>query len=264
MKAVLVLVFLLLIPAAAAKYITMATTVSGGTLYGGEGEFRVFVEQKGDESAYKAEAVPEPSAYFEYSGKMEADRLSPGESMYGFFNFSSKGSLAEGLYPLVIRTTYHDANGHPFSVVAGYFTKNVADYGTGVSGSMGTAEVPQSGTGEAKLKIKNLEGDSKEVKVMVYLPDEIKVDDSEKTVALGPFEEREIKYVMEPQNALVGSTYSVLASLEYDSGKHHASYARGTVRILEAKEGFGVIWILATLFIALLSIFIYLKRSEKK
>lgn len=263
MKSVVPLVFLLFISLASASYITIVTTVHSDIIYGNSTTILIKLEQRGDESAYDVEVVPLVPNDFVVEGFLKKERLDPGKTLYGSFNLSLKKNMPHGKYPLVIRTVYHDANRYPFSVVSPHSIVHVSGYESGISGSIDELELAKEGSGENVLKIRNLDDTPKEISVRLYLPKELKADENEKTVSIGPREEKRILFSVESVGALPGSSYSILASLEYDSGYHYTSFANGPVRIVERKESFDIITVLAALFIILLVIFIYLKWCVK-
>lgn len=263
MKSVVPLVFLLFISLASASYITIVTTVYSDIIYGNSTTILVKLEQRGDESAYDVEVVPLVSDDFVVEGELKTARLDPGKSLQGSFNVSVKKNLLQGAYPLVIRTIYHDANRYPFSVVSPYSLVYLIDYNSDIYGSMDEVEFTSEGSGENVLKIRNVGNTPKEVKVKLYLPKELKSRETEKILSIGPKEEKEIKYRIESLGALPGSSYYILASLEYDSYYHYTSFASGLVKIVEKEENFNLIWILVVLFIALLVMFIYFKWNVK-
>ncbi len=260
---ILTLIFLLSVSLVAGSYITIVTTISSDILYANSTTVSVKLEQRGDEAAYKVEVVPFPSDYFEYVGTVKRGRLDPEKNLQGLFNLSLKKEMMQGYYPVVMKTLYHDANMYPFSVLSSLYVINVIGNESYLRGNMNAVEVARDGSVENVLKIKNTEDTRKEVKVRLYLPTELESEEKEKTVILGPKEEKEIYFIVESLGALPGSSYSILASLEYEKDYHYASFARGTVKIVEKKEGFDLIWILITLFIVLTAMFIYLKWSVK-
>lgn len=264
---ILTLIFLLSVSLAAGSYITIVTTVSSNILYVNSTTVSVKLEQRGDEAAYKVETIPEFSDYFSYKGAVKIDRLDPDKDLQGSFNLSLKKELTRGYYPVVLKTVYHDANMYPFSVLSSLYVINIIGHESSVRGNMNAVEVAQDGSAKNVLKIKNIEDTQKEVKVRLYLPTELKSEEKEKTVVLDPKEEKEIRYSIKSVGALPGSSYSILASLEYEKDYHYTSFVRGTVKIVEKKEGFSLIWVLITLFIVLTIMFIYLKwcvRGVKK
>ncbi|MCK4634585.1 MAG: hypothetical protein KAT37_01805, partial [Candidatus Aenigmarchaeota archaeon] len=245
------------------SYITIVTTVSSDILHDNSTAVFVKLGQRGDEAAYQVEVVPFPSDYFEYKGTVKTGRFDPEKDLQGSFNLSLKKELMQGYYPVVLKTIYHDANMYPFSVLSSLYVINVIGNESSVCGNMNMVEVAQDGSAENVLKIKNTGDTQKEVKIRLYLPAELGSEEKRKTVVLGPKEEKEIRYSIKSIGALPGSSYSILASLEYEKDYHYTSFARGTVKIVEKKEGLGLIWILITLFIVLFVLFVYLKWSVR-
>ena len=260
-RLVISLIFLLSISLVSGSYITIVTRLSSEIMENNSTQVNVELEQRGDEAAYEVEVVPFPSDYFDYEGVVRKDRFDPGDTLHGFFSLHLKKKLIQGNYPFVVKTVYHDANMYPFSVVSSHLIVYKAGYQSDIVGSIKSLTVEKGGSGETILKIRNLGNKRRVVNVRLYLPTELKGDESEKFVSVDPGEEKEIKYTIRSRGALPGSSYNILASLEYESENHYTSFASGLVKIVEKKDEFNLLWILIVLFIVLLSIFIYLKVS---
>ena len=158
---------------------------------------------------------------------------------------------------------------YPFSIVSPHSVVYLNGENSYVSGSIETVELVEGGSEEIMLVINNLGNTPKNIKVRLYLPNELKTEEEERSVTLGSRDKKEIKYRIESSGALPGSSYSILASLEYDSGYHYTSFANGLVKIIEDKEVLGisyslVIVILITLMIIFVSYQIWGMVSEKK
>ena len=257
------LMFLLIVSTAAGSYISFVTTISSEKILENSTKVSVELQQRGDESAYKIEVVPFSSDYFRYEGRVGTERLDPGKTLSGKFELELKREIKLGNYPFFVRTVYHDANMYPFSVVSPHSIEYLETYESTVKGSMNSIEIANDGSGEISLKVRNLEEKPKEVLIRLYLPEELKTDETEKTLQIGPGEEKEIKYRVESKGALPGSSYAAWVSIEYETDRHYTTFSSGLVKIVEKKENFNLIWILAALFIALFAIFIYLKCSVR-
>lgn len=255
----------MLVAPSAASYITMSTSISSNTFTGDSDQISVSVSQMGDEAAYEVEMTPMPSEYFEFEGSMRAKTMQPEEKISGVFNASSKDNMKYGNYPLVMMTIYHDANMYPFSVVSPHTITYVDSRSSDLFGAMKETELSKDGSTDVTFTVRNLGSEARSVKAHLYLPRELGSDSGETVVQLGPKEEKEVKYRVESIGALTGSSYSIIASLEYDSESHHyTSFSSGLVKIVDKKENLNIIWILSGLFVALILLFIYLKWSSKK
>jgi len=260
MKRLFPLILLLLVPLAAGSYISISVTLSTEVT---ENYTRVHVslEQLGDEAAYEIEVVPFSSEYFAFGGEVKKDKLYPQEKLRGVFEVYPKKELKEGSYPFVAKIVYHDANRYPFSIIA----FNPINYGkvsaSEVVGSIKNLDVEEGGFGGTVLKIKNSGERRREVRVKLYLPNELKGNVEKEKIVLAPGEEKNLNIEITTRGALKGSSYSIGATLEYEDERHHTFFATGLVRVVERKEGKGLLWWLEVIFIVLLSIFIYLKVS---
>lgn len=236
---------------AAASYITMSTTISSDVFSGGSGQVSVSVSQMGDEAAYEVEAVPMDSDYFEFQGSVKSKIMNPGDKISGTFNTSVRKELKTGNYPVVMMTIYHDANLYPFSVVSPHTVTYEDGRNSGIFGSIRETELAKEGRAESVLLVRNLDSETREVKVKLYLPRELSSGYLEKTVHVGPKEEKEIEINIGSVGALVGSSYSVLASLEYDDDYHYTSFASGRVAIVEKQDILGIpyFWVFAIVII---------------
>lgn len=257
-----ILCAVLLAAQTAASYITISATVSSDIISGDFGQVYVELEQGGDEPAYQVEVIPFFSDYFQVEGELKSERLDPGGRLGGPFDVSLKKSLLHGNYPFLSLVIYHDANMYPFSVVSPHTITYVNGRSSEIFGSMETVDIQEEGSGNIALKIRNMGSESRDVKVLLYLPRELKSETGERTISVGPKEEKEIKYRIESFGALPGSSYSILASLEYDAGSHYTSFANGMVSIVEKGGLLGIpYWVIAAILIVLAAIFVISQRG---
>ena len=84
------------------------------------------------------------------------------------------------------------------------------------------------------IKIRNLADKELKSRIKLFLPMEIK-SENEKNISIAPKSEKEISFKISNFGALVGSSYVVLASIEYEDDKHYSTVARGIVSIVEEK-----------------------------
>ncbi len=266
MKKIIILLILILFASTAyGSYISIGTQLKSSIIHKNSTEIIVNIEQMGDESAYKVEIEPFSSEYFEINGEIKKDSINPGDKINGSLSVSLKNNITEGNYPFLIKTIYHDANMYPFSVISPHTITYRKGYESSIHGTFEKIEVSKDDSEKTSLKIRNFENDQKEIKIKLYLPREIKGDESEKYVTLGPKEEKEIEYEIESFGALPGSSYVIITSLEYEkSGYHYTSFGSGVVSIVEKKEQNNLILILASIFFVLFAIFLYFKFGGRK
>ncbi|UCG94995.1 MAG: hypothetical protein JSV92_03010 [archaeon] len=258
MKRLLVfLVLMLSVSLAFGSYITFSVTLSSDSISGDSGKVNIRLDQRGDEPAYEIVVFPLASDHFSYDGRIYSDKLNPGESLEGSFTVFFKKNLTAGAYPFITRSIYHDSNMHPFSVVSYHHVVYKEKFEPKISGSIEGIELPENSMTDFMLKVRNLENDSKEVTLKLYLPEELRTEKETEEFSLGPGEEKHLIYRIESSGALVGSYYSVLASMEYENDYHYTSFTSGTVRIVERKSILGVPyeWVIVIL-IALVVIFV--------
>jgi hypothetical protein len=129
------------------------------------------------------------------------------------------------------------------------------------------SELALSGKESKKLAltVRNLDDVEHEVKVKLFLPRELKVTDNERSLLLKSKEEKQVNFEVSSFSALVGSSYVVLASLEYEKdGSHYSSFAQTVVKIAEEKSPLIPFWLPILTFFMLLIIFLYYFIRGKK
>ncbi len=115
-----------------------------------------------------------------------------------------------------------------------------------------------------KLTLRNLDDFSHDVNVKLVLPRELKVSDGEKTISLQPKEENELGFEVSSFSALSGSSYVILAPIEYDyENLHYSSITRGMINIGEDGSTYLPIWLPITGIIILGAIFIFYQFKGK-
>jgi hypothetical protein len=182
-------------------------------------------------------------------------RLVPGVPWSGSIIVNTTDNLLPGAYPAVILTQYRDANGYPFSSVSksNIIYKEISY--SDISGMIKKAEL--SDNGNIDMTLRNLGSSAIDAKIRLYLPLEIKADEYEKSIHLDAKSEKELSFRVSNFGALAGSSYFVLAAVEYDGDKHYTQFASG---IVEIKEKTGIIGIdnnwLIIIIIVLAAIFI--------
>ncbi len=268
-KIFLILIFLLSISLAAATYITITTTISSQVILDNSTTLHVSLKQSGDEAAYDVNVEPLATQYFSSEDILNKDKLNPGETLSGNMTLSFLGTLP-GKYPLVVLTIYHDANMYPFSTLSPHILTYKKGYPSGIYGSINQIEISKDGSGYITLSLRNLDETTHTINIKLYLPRELNAGETEKIISLGPKEEKELKYKISSMGALPGSTYSILASLEYEeNGYHYGTFASGLVKIVEKKEVFGLSqWWIGIVVVILITIFVIYQfwswKNEKK
>ena len=148
------LIILLFAPAVFGSYIMMSVTTTSKIIFDNSGEILIEINQKGDEAAYKVEAIPMASDDFTVKGRMYADRLDPGKILNGIFNASVNNGIMRGTYPFVVKTVYHDANMYPFSVISSHSLTYKKSLDSSIKCSMSTIEIPVESSSINLMKIR--------------------------------------------------------------------------------------------------------------
>lgn len=241
------------------SYISFSVTMTSDTLSGDQGSVILELGQRGDETAYKTEVLPFQSDHFYYTGNVRSEELDPGEKLDGHFNFSSREDLLPGAYPFVAQVVYHDANMHPFSLVSPHTIVYQTREEPLVAGLIRDFELGEESITDFALEVRNLEEKSRDVRIRVYLPEEIITDTDSMDISLGPGETKEISFIVQSLGALAGSSYTIAASLEYEDGYHYTSFAGGNVKIIEKEKiiGLSYEWIIAILIVLVILFVVY-------
>lgn len=200
----------------------VAASVEGDALTGS-----VTLTNRGDEPAYNLQTTVESQ---EASWTSPAkDVLPPQQSHTVAFREAVKG-LLPGRHPLVIRTTYSDANRYPFSALAVSQVTIGQASAPGALGILGHARLDRQGSVE--LRLKNLTAKEQRLAVRLVLPQELSVDAPLGSMTLAPYGEARSAFHLRNFSALSGSTYPMFAVIEYDDGgTHETVVAAGTVRV---------------------------------
>jgi len=261
-KMIILFIFLLIPQITLASVISLRTDVSTELMTEDTTKTHVNLLNSGDEPAYNVQ-ISLLSGDFE-SNPIFVGILSPNKPFEGYFNVTLTKEILPGNYPITVLVDYEDANSYPFSSVSPSSIIYKTPTPSMVSGNI--AEISLSGKKSKKLilNVMNLDDVSHDVKVELILPRELKVSDTEKTVSIGPKEEKQLNFEVSSVSALVGSSYVALASLEYEDDLHHSSFAKGIIKIVEEKPFEFPIWLPILSFCVLLIVFLYYFIRGKK
>lgn len=230
------LITLFLIPFGRAGEISLRITNENLVSYPEDMEMNISVKNLGNEVARSVEIVPILPSGLRTNNLIIGD-LPPEERFTGKLNFSKTEEFSLGIYPLVLRVEYADMNQYPFSVLASSYFENENSSRAYVGGAMNKIEITKEGSGSIELKLRNMDEKSHEVKINLYSPKEIKVETPQKKVNIEGQGTKEISFNLESFGALPGSSYFLIASVEYEDGLHKTSLAKGMVEIVEEKSG---------------------------
>lgn len=224
-RAVVLGFLILFVQVISAGEISIITSISTEIMTKNTSQIQVKLVNSGDEPAYnvKLSLISDHfTAESVYVGKLKVN--TPFQT-----NMSVFGGALPGNYLIVLLTEYTDANGYPFSAVSPIILTYKKP---GVSRV--TASLPDLTLGNAPkelpLILKNLDNSSHELTVKLILPLELK-GQAEKTITIGPKQEERLKFRISNLAGLEGSSYVILASVEYEDELHHATFGRGMVNL---------------------------------
>ncbi len=261
MKWNIFLIVLMLPSLVLAGTISLTTSVTTDILTTSQGEIQFSLTNSGDEAAYNVQVsliTDDFSSQLIHVGTLEINR--PFETN---ITLNVNDNLKEGNYPVVLLTEYTDANGYPFSSVSPITLTYKNPYSSRITGIFENIELSGKRSKNLVLKLKNMDQVDHDVNVKLILPNELSSDTIEKTVSVGSKEGKNIVFKVSNFAGLEGSSYVVLASIEYENDYHYSSLASGMVRIVE-KKGMNVPkWIPISTLIIVVIIFIIFQVKSK-
>ena len=175
-----------------------------------------------------------------------------------------------GVYPFALLIKYNDANGYPFSAIANHKIEYKEEQSSEINGVSENIEIDQDSSGELVLTLRNYDVQTHEAKATLYLPRELKTDKNLEILTIESLEKEEVTFQIESFGALLGSSYTVFASIEYEDGDYHyTSFSSSKVSVVKQTTQAGgsnliFLAILISVFIILLIIFALYRIKEKK
>lgn len=257
---IIVLILLLIPHLVLAGVISLTTTVSTDIMTEDNTEMHVRLLNSGDEPAYDVQTSL-ITENFE-SKPLFVGKLNLNEPFEGNINLTLKESIKPGKYPVPVLVDYADANGYPFSSVSPSFIVYKTQTTSRISGNIPELSLTGKEKKELILYIQNLDDVEHDVNVELILPRELKVVDNKRSILIDSKEEKKLSFEVSSLSALPGSSYVVLASLEYEDDLHYSSFVNGAIKITEEKPFNVPIWFLVLSFIVLSLIFIYYKLKQ--
>ena len=255
MKKILLLlaVILFVMPIVVASYLSMQSSITVT-----ENKTIITVTNLGDESAYNVQLSMDIN---------EQKKISDLKSQLGMQEkFEWKMTLDSkpknpGKYPLILTTSYQDANSYPFSAIS----VSTFDYKQGaisdIAAKINSIEITDEETLE--LTIKNTADTTKNLNIRLIAPKELTANKEKLRVKLPAKTESSINFEIKKFSALAGSSYVVFAVIEYDEdGKHYTTVTNGLVKVTEKKNIFNNRNLLIALLIILVIIFIYAQKRS--
>ncbi len=262
-KILLILIFLTIPLLVSAGVISLTTTVSTDVMIKNTAQVRIELLNSGDEAAYNVQ-LSLISDYFD-SEPFHVGNLEPKKPFETNMSISLKDEIKPGNYPVVLLTEYADANDYRFSSVSPVALTYKNPSVSLVSGSFSEVSLSGKKSKTLTLTVSNRDDVLHDVKVKLILPRELKIDEDEKSVSITGKEEKKLNFKVSNFAGLEGSSYVVLASIEYEDDVHYSSFARGMIKIGdEENQSRFSIWIPVIIFLALLLIFLYLKLKGRE
>jgi hypothetical protein len=234
MKKVLILIFLLSIPLVLASVISLTTTISTDTMMGNTAKVNIELSNSGDEPANNVQI----SLISRFQSELVfVGTLHPNNPFEQEMNVSLKENTLPGNYPLVVLVDYSDSNGYPFSSVSPSYIIYKTPTVSKITSVIPQLSLTDKQTKKLTITTRNLDDSSHNFNLKLILPRELKVINNERTVSIQPKEEKQIDFDVSSFSALPGSTYIVLASIEYeDQDYHYSSISRGIIKITEKSD----------------------------
>jgi len=213
--------------------ISLTTSITTDILTTNQGEILFTLANSGDEAAYNVQASIITN-YFS-SQPIHVGTLETNKPYRGEISIIAEDALKEGNYPVVLLTEYTDSNGYPFSSVSPVTLTYKNPYSSRINGIFENIELSGKRSKNLVLKLKNMDQIEHEVDVKLTLPNELSSDITNKTVSVGSKKEKDVVFKISNFAGLEGSSYVILASIEYEDDYHYSSLTSSMVRIVEGK-----------------------------
>ncbi len=254
---------LLLIPYSSASYITINSQLTDIFASENSAPVKSTVSNSGDEPAFSVQTSFKTPDGIMFPTLFEA-KLGPGAQADNFFSANITG-IKPGKYPIVTVTEYSDANNYPFSAISSLFLTYKQRTSSNVNGVIEDVQIPKGGKSEARIKIANSGSVGRNANITIFLPKELFASSYTADVKLKPAEQKTVGIEISSLSALPGSTYTVLASMEYeDSGLHYSSFARGLATISKDEGIFSNTAIAASIFLLFALILLKNRKLKKR
>ena len=257
-KPFFLIILVILSNIAFASYISLTTSIETVLIEDTHTKTNITILNSGDEPASNVKlflVLPEEFR----SNTIFIGELKPNEPFTGQFNVSVVSNVSAGIYPLAILIEYSDMNGYGFSSVSPNTIIYKNPSSTKISGLIEELKLSEKGNKNLVLRVLNRDTREHNIKVQLYLPNELTTNENDKTVLIKPNEEKQIIFQVSNFGALLGSSYAVFASLEHEDEMHYTSIARGVIKI--EKEDYS--WILISGILIMFAIFIIINIKYK-
>ena len=232
---------------------SVSTKVEGESL-----RVTVRVENRGDESAYNAQA--EFSVLGQRIQTEKVEELPVGKPV----TFAKEIPLnigTPGVYPLMTTVFYTDANQYPFSALAPHVFAQGGP--ADLAGKMDALTL--STRGKLRVTLRNLTGSDVTATVRLVVPRDLAVREEQQEIAVPARAEQALRFAIENFSARGGSSYPVTAVAEYEKdGVHQTALVSGLVKIIERPRVMGLNYsVLAGVLVLLVAAFIAFQKFKK-
>lgn len=243
-----------------ASFISLTTSMDNIVIANDTVSKAMSITNSGDEPSWNVKvSLLLPEGFISeplYAGKINANGVFSGR-----FNVSKIPGLSKGSYSIAVLTEYQDANGYQFSSISPNLIVYETPAGTRITGKLESITLGEKGTRKIQLRLMNRDNAVRSVSVRLFLPNEITTLSDQKQIEMGPNEEKSVDFEVSNFGALVGSTYSVFASFDYESDKHYSGFSVGMIEIV--KEDSTLLYIAIAALLAIILVFANRNRIFK-
>lgn len=269
-RIIILLIFIMLSALSSASFIRLSTSIAGEQIITqNETWMNVTVENTGDEPAYNMMfSLILPEGF--NSQSIFAGTLEPNTPYNANFKLQIDGEVILGTYPLILKTEYADANGHPFSTLSPRIIIYKVPTPVKVYARIQNIKVPVDGAKDMSILIRNMDSTAHNMTVKLHLPNELTSGSDELIVELGAKNEKTIISRIRALGAIANSSYVITASVSFDEkGLKHSVLGAGMVNIVsteivKADDEGGSDFILIAfviIFVLLISVYLILRRK---
>lgn len=262
-------VFLVLLfsVSSSATYISLTTSIEMERLVNSTTTYaNITLTNEGDEPAYDVIVEPLALAGFVIE-QINLGNINPNQTVSGTFKVTLPESALPGRYSLSALIRYSDFNNYPFTFVTPmkFFYKTPVQ--SNIMCLLNEVELSGEGKETMKLNIKNLDDREHRVSVRLHTPNQIAVQEKERTLTLPPSSETNVDFVVSSLGALPGGSYFVFATLDYEEDGIHYSVTSSNGRVVTSKER-SIMGMLAPVIVivvvVLIVVLIYLQFRQGK
>jgi hypothetical protein len=251
---------------ASATYISLSSTVDLERVVNTTtAEANISITNRGDEPAY--DVIVEPMSYMGFTAEqVTLGNINPNETVSGTIALTIPEDALPGRYSMGLMIRYNDLNNYPFTFVTPIRLFYKVAIQSNVVGLLSEVEIAGDREEVMTLKIQNRDDKPHDVTVKLYTPNQISVDEKEKTVTLRQSSETVVDFNLSSLGALPGGNFFVFATIDYDDNGKHYSVISSNGRIITSKERYimGMLLpLIVCVIVVLLVLIVYLQLKPK-